>query len=94
MYKFSLLGKHMGRILFTKTCVLLLEPIAICVVQVYLFSFDCIGGVMIRVLSSSAVDRGFEPRSAQTKDYKIGICCFSAKHTSLRRKSKDWLAQG
>ena len=26
------------------------------------------------------------------KDYKIGICCFSAKHTALRRKSKDWLS--
>jgi hypothetical protein len=25
------------------------------------------------------------------KDYNIGICCFSAKHTSLRSKSKDWL---
>jgi hypothetical protein len=22
---------------------------------------------------------------------KIGICCFSAKHAALRRKSKDWL---
>ena len=38
-----------------------------------------------------AVDRGFEPRSGQTKDYKIGICCFSAKHVALRRKSKYWL---
>jgi hypothetical protein len=28
----------------------------------------------------------------QTKDYKIGICCFSAKHTALRRMSKDWMA--
>jgi hypothetical protein len=46
---------------------------------------------MVRVLASSAVDCGFEPRSGQTKDYKIGICCFSAKHTALRRKSKDWL---
>jgi hypothetical protein len=41
----------------------------------------------------SAVDRGFEPRSGQTKDYKIGICCFSAKHAALRRKRKDWLAR-
>ena len=48
---------------------------------------------MVCVLASSAVDRGLEPRSGQTKDYKIGICCFSAKHTALRRKSKDWLAQ-
>jgi len=26
------------------------------------------------------------------KDYKIGIYCFSAKHTALRNKSKGWLA--
>jgi hypothetical protein len=51
------------------------------------------GGVMVSVLASSSVDRGFEPRSGQTKDYKIGICCFSARHAALRRKSKDWLAR-
>jgi hypothetical protein len=45
---------------------------------------------MVSVLASSAVDRGFEPRSGQTKDYKIGICCFSYKHAAFRRKSKDW----
>ena len=55
--------------------------------------WDCIGGVVVSVLASSAVDDGFEPRSGQSKDYKIGICCFSAKHTTLRRKSKDWLTQ-
>ena len=48
---------------------------------------------MVSVLASSAVDRGFEPRSDQTKDYAIGICCFSAKHAALRRKIKDWLAR-
>ena len=48
---------------------------------------------MVSVLASSVVDRGFKPRSGQTKDYKIGICCFSAKHAALRRKSKDWLAR-
>jgi hypothetical protein len=47
-----------------------------------------IGGVMVSVLASSAVDCGFEPRSGQTKDYEIGICCFSDKHASLRRNSK------
>ena len=36
-----------------------------------------IGGVMVSVLALSVVDRGFEPRSGQTKDYKIGISCFS-----------------
>ena len=48
---------------------------------------------MVSVLASSAVDRGLDPRSGQTKDFKIGICCFSAKHAALRRKSKDWLAR-
>jgi hypothetical protein len=48
---------------------------------------------MVSVLTSSVVDRGFKSRSGQTKDYKIGICCFSAKYAALRRKSKDWLAQ-
>jgi hypothetical protein len=51
------------------------------------FWLDRIGGVMVIVLTSSAIDCGFEPRSGQTKDCEIGICCFSAKHTALRRKS-------
>ena len=46
---------------------------------------------MVSMLPSSAIDRGFDPRSGKTKDYKIGICCFSAKHAVLRRKNKDWL---
>ena len=44
-------------------------------------------------LASSAVDRGFDTQLGQTKDYEIGICCFSTKHAALRRKSKDWLAR-
>jgi hypothetical protein len=40
------------------------------------------------VLASSVVDRGFEPRSNQTKDYTIGICFFSAKHAALVEKEK------
>ena len=51
------------------------------------------GGVMVSVVVSCAVDRVFEPRSCQTKDYKISIICFSAKHATLRIKSKDWLAR-
>jgi hypothetical protein len=43
---------------------------------------------MVSVLASSVVDHGLEPRLD-----KIGICCFSAKHAALRRKSKDWLAR-
>ena len=52
---------------------------------------DCgfIGDVMVSVLASIVVDCGFEVRLGQTKDYKTGICCFSAKHAALRRKSKE-----
>jgi hypothetical protein len=52
-----------------------------------------IGGVMGSVFSSSAVDSGFEHRSGQTKENAIGMCCFSAKHPTSRRKSKEWLAR-
>ena len=48
-----------------------------------------IRGVMVSVCGRS----GFESRSGRTKDYIIGICCISAKHAALRRKSKDWLAR-
>ena len=47
---------------------------------------------MVSVFASSAVGRGFEPRSGQAKDYEIGICCFSANHAALWRKAKTgWL---
>jgi hypothetical protein len=52
---------------------------------------DCVeffNARIVSVLASSAVDHGFESQSGQTKGYRIGICCFSAKHTALRRKSK------
>jgi hypothetical protein len=48
---------------------------------------------MVGVLSSSVVYREFEPRLGQPKDFKIGICTFSAKHAALKRKSKDWSAR-
>ena len=48
---------------------------------------------MVSVLASSAVHSGFERRSGQTKNYKIGMCCISANPASLRRKKKDWLAR-
>ena len=38
-----------------------------------------IGGLMVSVVASSAVDRGFESRSGKTKDYNIGICWFFTK---------------
>ena len=36
-----------------------------------------IGDAIVSVLTPSAVDRVFESRSCQTKDFKIGICCFA-----------------
>ena len=47
-----------------------------------------IGSIMVSVLASSAIDCGYEPRTGQTKECKIGIFCFSAKNASLRRKSR------
>ena len=38
---------------------------------------------MVSVPASSAVDRGFEHRSGQTKVYKNGICYFSTKQAAL-----------
>jgi hypothetical protein len=52
-----------------------------------------IGSVIVIVLASSAVDRGFESRSGQTKDYQLVFVAYNAKHAELRRKSKDWLAR-
>jgi len=48
---------------------------------------------MVSVLASSAVARQLELRLGQTKDFEIGMCCFSAKHAALRRKIKDLLAR-
>ena len=45
---------------------------------------------MVNVLASSAVCRGFEPRSGQTKDNTNGICCKNYdKHAELRSMRKD-----
>jgi hypothetical protein len=69
-----------------------------CTILGLIFEIQChktasVGDVIVNVLASSAVDRGFDPRSGQIKDYEIGICCFSCKYDSLKRKSKDWLAR-
>jgi hypothetical protein len=50
-----------------------------------------IGSVIVSVLASSAVYRGFESRSGKTKDYQLVFVAYNAKHAELRRKSKDWL---
>jgi hypothetical protein len=47
-----------------------------------------IDGVVVGMVSLDAIDRGCKPRLGQTKDYIIGICCFSA----LGNKRKDWFS--
>ena len=48
-----------------------------------------IDSVMVSMLASSAVGRGFKPRPSQIKDYEIGICCFSAKHARSVTEEKE-----
>jgi len=48
---------------------------------------------MVSMLTSSALDRASETRSDQTKDYKISICCFYARHTILWSRANDSLAR-
>ena len=50
-----------------------------------------IGGIIVIVLGSSAVGRGFDPRSSETKDYNISICWFSTKQEPLICRNKHWL---
>jgi hypothetical protein len=50
---------------------------------------NSIGGVVVSALAAGTVDRGFEFRASQTKDYKIYICCFSVMYAGLL--NKNWL---
>jgi uncharacterized protein YxjI len=58
-------------------------------ITVFFQSFG-ISVVMVIVLTSNVLDHGFKLQSDRTKDYKIGICCFSAKHQGIRSKT-GWL---
>ena len=57
----------------------------------FLLNVNLLGGVMVSMVAPSSVNHEFEPRSDHSKDYEIGIVCFSTKHAALRRKSKDWV---
>jgi len=46
---------------------------------IFVWLGNCVGGVIV-----SVVGLWCDSRSYQTKDYKIGICCFSTKHAALR----------
>jgi len=50
--------------------------------------------IMLSMLDSIVVDHGLEPQWILTnQNYKIDICCFSAKQVALRSKNKYWLLQ-
>jgi hypothetical protein len=54
--------------------------------ELHIYIYMCtnlIDGVVVGVLASSAVGRGFDPRRVKSKT-KIVFCCFSAKLASLR----------
>ena len=49
--------------------------------------------IIFKFIKLLSVDCGFEHRLGQAKDYKIGICCFSANNAVLRSKCKAGLAR-
>ena len=48
---------------------------------------------MVSVLASSVVDLLVRASVGSKKDYKIGMCCFSAKHAESKNKNKAELAR-
>jgi hypothetical protein len=48
---------------------------------------------MVGVVALCAVDRGFEPQSGQTKDYKIGIILLLLHSSSNKEKEQSWLSR-
>ena len=54
-----------------------------------LWPMNRISGVMVSVLASSAVYRGFKPRSGQTKDYKKSVKISKGYSESVYRRRKD-----
>jgi len=58
-----------------------------------LVSTDRRGGVLVRLLVSSVVDRRFYPRLGHTKDHEMCMDYFSPNHAASRRNSKYWLVR-
>ena len=75
-------------------CLSYLRYLKVCILPLnHVYSLQgryCIDGVIVNVLTSSAVDRGFELRSCQSIYFD---CWVSGKHDVLRSKSKDWLTR-
>ena len=79
------------------------SQLIICISNLFTMNFSYIGycrkvsyplkQISMFLLLSSSVDLGFKTRSGQTTDYKIGVCCFSAKHAALRKKNISQLVR-
>ena len=54
-----------------------------CRIKEYVWKVHSIGGVMVSVYSSSAVDREFKPCLGKSNHYTIGSCCISSKDGAL-----------
>ena len=75
-------------------CVLLFLIIEDANVNGKVFVFNSFNLIKMKsLLAWSVVDLGFETQWGKTKDYKIGVCCLSSKHTALRRKDTNWFAR-
>ena len=59
------------------------------------FLFLCLlkrlSGVAVFMLVSGVLYFLFDSWAGQTKDYKLGICCFSTENAALRNKKNDYL---
>ena len=53
------------------------------------FYSNHISGVMVNVFALSAVGLWFKPRSGQTNDYKIDICCIKEKEQRRARNQEN-----
>jgi hypothetical protein len=56
-----------------------------------LIQLNHISSLVVSVLVSNVVDRGFDARSGQGKDYKIGICCFFVKRAAVIGSNRIYL---
>ena len=84
---------NMKQIYQSKRLLLNSVPYNFTTANAIILKYTRISGVMGSVLVLSAVDRVFKSWSAQTKDYEIGICCFSDKYTVSRRTSNERLVR-
>jgi hypothetical protein len=73
------------------SCVPILADVSLSPYEVDFIEGNRKYGAMDSVSALSGIDCWFDPQSCQPKHNAIDMCCFSSKHTLLRRKSKHLL---